>query len=152
MKNNGSFYEWNTVSLWERRTNKTMNSQKCSKEKLKSFKNYPRSAKHAFFATKPSRQDKSPNTLETKFLKNFLSVFRDWNVHPQVSREGSRENFCINSRLKFLLSNKSPNRVARTLKTQNFEKISKVFFATRTLTRLWIVKTFCVSSRLGACD
>ena len=71
--------------------------------------------------------NKSPNTLETKFLKNFLSVFRDWDVHLQVSRKGSRENFNINSQLEFPLSNKSPNQVARTLKIQNFEKISKSF-------------------------
>ena len=34
-------------------------------------------------------------TLKDKILKNFLSVFRDWKVYPQGSRELSRENLWV---------------------------------------------------------
>ena len=34
--------------------------------------------------------------LVTKIWKIFLSVFHDWKVHPQESREGSRESFWVN--------------------------------------------------------
>ena len=34
-------------------------------------------------------------TLEDKIVKNFLSVFRDWKVYPQESRELNCENFCV---------------------------------------------------------
>ena len=33
--------------------------------------------------------------LETKNLKTFLSVFRDWKVYPQESCEVSCENLCV---------------------------------------------------------
>ena len=52
----------------------------------------------------------------------------------QKGREGNCENFYITSRLELPLVNKSPNQVARTPKTQIFEKISKSFSMTRTLT------------------
>ena len=34
-------------------------------------------------------------TLKDKILKNFLSVFRDWNVYPRGSCELSHENLCV---------------------------------------------------------
>ena len=49
-------FERNMVSLWERRMDKIMNSQKCLREKLKNFKNYPRSVKHTFFVNELSRE------------------------------------------------------------------------------------------------
>ena len=43
--------------------------------------------------------NKSPGlvakTLKDKIVKNFLSVFRDWKVYPQGSRELSRKNLCV---------------------------------------------------------
>ena len=74
-----------------------------------------------------SRQVKLRNTLETKFLKNFLSVFCDWKAHPRRSCEGGRENFYITSQLELPLANKLPNRVARTWKPKILEKFSKSF-------------------------
>ena len=71
--------------------------------------------------------NKSPNTLETKFLKNFLSAFHNWKVRPRVSRDGSRENFYITSQLELPLANKSPNRVARTLKTRILKNFLSLF-------------------------
>ena len=43
--------------------------------------------------------NKSPElvakTLKDKIVKNFLSVFRNWKVYPQESRELSRENLYV---------------------------------------------------------
>ena len=71
--------------------------------------------------------NKSPNTLETKFLKIFLSAFHDWKVRPRVSRDGSRKNFYITSQLELPLVNKSPNRVARTLKSRILKNFLSLF-------------------------
>ena len=42
-----------------------------------------------------SRQGKPPKLSIVKIVKNFLSVFCDWKVYPQGSRELSRENLCV---------------------------------------------------------
>ena len=61
----------------------------------KSFKNCLWNAKHAFFATKTSRQGKPPKHSKSKLRKKFLSVFRDWKVYLRGRRELSRENLCV---------------------------------------------------------
>ena len=64
---------------------KTMTSHKSSREKLKIFKNYPKSAKHVFFMTVPSRVQvarTSRETPETKFLKNLSKYFSRLEVPP----------------------------------------------------------------------
>ena len=55
-----------------------------------------------------SRQLKPPKHTRPKIWKIFLSVFRDWKVYPRVSRELSRENLWVTSRLDLPLANKSP--------------------------------------------
>ena len=62
-----------------------------------------------------------------KFWEIFLTVFRDWEVHSQLSREGNRETVWVNSRLELPLTNQLPNRVAKMLKTQNFENFLSIF-------------------------
>ena len=43
--------------------------------------------------------NKSPGqaakTLKVRIVKNFLSVFRNYKVYPQGSRELSHENLCV---------------------------------------------------------
>ena len=71
---------------------KTMNSHESLREKLKIFKNYPKSVKHAFFATVPSRVQvarTSCETPETKFLKNLSKYFSRLEVPP--TRKSRRE-------------------------------------------------------------
>ena len=116
---------WETRWVWEWRTNKTMNSKKCSRENWKVLKTVLR-AQNTHFSWRYQVVYKSPNTLETRFWKFCLSVFRDWEVHPQGSHEGSHENFCITSRLELPLAIKSPNQVMRTFK-QNFENFLSLF-------------------------
>ena len=90
--------ERNTMSLWERRTYKTMNSKKCSKENWKVLKIVLKAQNKGFFdltELQTSCQDKSPNTLKTKFLKNLSKCFSRL-VHPRGSREGSCETFWVN--------------------------------------------------------
>ena len=87
---------------------KTMNSQKYSREKLKTFKNWLICAKHTIFVTESS-------------------VFRDWKFYPQESRKVSRENLWALSRLDLPPANKLPYWVARNIKNPNFEKYYKYF-------------------------
>ena len=79
---------------------KTVNSQKKSREKLK------KKIKEIVFETQNMRfsrlrwvTNKSPGqaakTLKDKIVKNFLSVFRDWKVYPQGSRKLSHENLYV---------------------------------------------------------
>ena len=48
-----------------------------------------------FIESPQRRQFKPPKHSRTKIWKIFLSVFRDWKVYPQVSRELSRENLWV---------------------------------------------------------
>ena len=41
------------------------------------------------FHLQTSRQTESRETLKTQILKNILSIFRDWDIDPPVSREKS---------------------------------------------------------------
>ena len=110
---------------------KTMNSQKYSREKLKTFKNWLICAKHSIFVTESSHEQVArashQNTQDKNFEKMYLSVFRDWKFYLQESGEVSRENLWALSRLDLPPANKLPYWVARNIKNPNFEKYSKYF-------------------------
>ena len=91
---------------------KTMNSQKCSREKLKTFKNWLIYAKHAIFATESSRKHVA-KTLKTKILKNFSKCFSRLEVLPARESRGKPR--------------KSLSPLVRNIKNLNFEKYSKYF-------------------------
>ena len=77
--------------------------------------------------TKLSRQGQSPKHSGQKFLKIYLSVFRDWKFYPRGNRKVSCENLWVPSWLDLPPTNKSPNWVMRNIKNPNFEKYSKYF-------------------------
>ena len=109
---------------------KTMNNHKSSREKLKIFKIYPKSTKHAFFTIVPCRVQvarTSRETPETKFLKNLSKYFSRLEIPPARKSWRELQKLWVSSRLKLPLVNKPPNWVARKLKTQNFWKFSKSF-------------------------
>ena len=115
-----------------------MNSNKSSREKLKIFKNYPKSAKHAFFATIPSRiqvTKTSHETPETKFLKNLSKYFLRLEVQP--ARKSQREPQKLLSKLATEASTHKQAAKLSCEKTKNpeFSKIFQVFFMTGALTR-----------------
>ena len=88
--------KWVTRSVWEvadKRENEQ--SQKVRGKTEKDFKNCTYYAKQAFFVAEVSRQIHPPKHFKPKFLKNFLSVFRDWKSHLRGSRELSRKNLCV---------------------------------------------------------
>ena len=128
----------NTVSLWERGTDKTMNSHNergKTKKFLKLSWKRPLLCKtrdfHDWIELRTSRQCKLPmqvakNPYET-FWEICLTIFHDWKVHLRVSHEGNRETVWVNSRLELPLTNQSPIRVAKMLKTQNFENFLSIF-------------------------
>ena len=64
---------------------KKMNNHKSSREKMKIFKIYPKSTKHAFFMIVPCRIQvtrTSHETPETKFLKNLSKYFSRLEIPP----------------------------------------------------------------------
>ena len=74
-----------------------------------------------------SHQGQSLEHLRQKFWKIFLSVFRKWKFYLRESREVSRENLWVPSRLEPPPVNKSPDWAVRNIKNPNFEKYSKYF-------------------------
>ena len=108
-----------------------MNSHRSSREKLKTFKNWPICVKHTIFATESSREQvaraQSLEHSRQKFWKIYLSIFRDWKFYLRESCEVSRENLWVSSRLDLPPANKSPDWVTRNIKNPNFEKYSKYF-------------------------
>ena len=76
-----------------------MNSDKCSRENWKRFKNCSCCCQTRVFRdlikSPHSRQFKPPRHSRTKIWKILLSVFRNWKVYPRVSREMSRENLWV---------------------------------------------------------
>ena len=70
MKNNGDF--WETHGGFVREMNRPNNEQLEKFEgKLKSFKNWPWNAKHAFFATESSREQVAGASRQNTQDKNF---------------------------------------------------------------------------------
>ena len=126
--------EWNTVSMWERRTKKTISSKRCSKENWKVLKIILK-AQNMHFSQLNQVANKSlsqatkhlRDKIFEKFLKNFLSVFRDWKVHPQGSYKGSRENFCITSHWSFHSWTCCQTKSRKLEKPKILEKNSKSF-------------------------
>ena len=94
---------------------------------------------------------KSPEHSRQKFWEIYLSAFYDWKFYLRGSREVSRKNFWVPSRLDLPLANKSLDWVARNIKNPNFEKYSKYFL------RLWhwlaseLRKSLC-GIATGTCD
>ena len=86
--------------------------------------------------------------LRDKILKICLSIFRDWKFYPRGSRERSHENFCLTLATRASTCEQVASMSRKKLKNLDFEKFSK-FFATGTLTRQWVTKTFWASSQLG---
>ena len=78
MKKNGGFSRKNTVSLWERWTDKTMNSKKCSRENWKVLKTVLK-GQNTHFLRLNQVADKSPNQaakhLWDKILKKMSKCF-----------------------------------------------------------------------------
>ena len=79
---------------------KTVNSQKKSREKLKKkFKEIVFETQNMRFSRLRWVTNKSPGqaakTLKDKIVNNFLSVFRDWKVYPRGSRKLSRKNLWV---------------------------------------------------------
>ena len=68
--------EWNTMSLWECWTNKTMNSKKCSRENYKVLKTVLKAQNTRF--SRLSWVANKPNTLETQILKNLFKYFENF--------------------------------------------------------------------------
>ena len=130
MKKMEDFCEWNTVSLWERRMDKTMNSKKCSRENWKVLKTVLE-AQNMRFSRLNWVVNKSPGQvakhLRDKIFEKLSKCFL-WLEGPPASKlRRDHENFCITSWLELRFANKSSNQVARTVKTQNFGKFSKSF-------------------------
>ena len=73
------------------------------------LENNPQYAKHAIFVTEPSQI--------------FLSVFRDWKVYPQESREVSHENLCVSLAIGPSTSEQVAILSREKHKNPNFEKI-----------------------------
>ena len=72
-----------------------MNSHKRFEGKLKKFKNWPSFCQTRIFRDWNESPSLATKTLKEKILKKISSVFRDWKVYPQGSRELSRENLCV---------------------------------------------------------
>ena len=83
----------------EREMGKSVNSHKNSRENTKKVLKTLFEMQNTCFSRLKWVTNKSPGlaakTLKDKIVKNFLSVFRDWKVYPQGSRELSRENLCV---------------------------------------------------------
>ena len=142
---------------WEKRArDEGMNSdndawgknEKCLKMTLKITLNMQnmRFSRLSQVAWKSPKQ--AARNLETKNLKIFLSVFRDWKVYLRKSREVSRENLYV----PFATGPSTREHVAilsrEKHKNPNFWKIFQVFFATGTFTNHWVVKNLYVGLRL----
>ena len=84
-----------------------------------------------------------------KIWKKFLSVFRDWKVHPWGSCEGNLETFWVHLMIRASTCEQVARPSLEKSKNPNFWKIFLVFFTIGTLTHQRVVKTFYVSSRLG---
>ena len=125
------FFESDTVSLrevWNKEDNK---QSEMFEGKLKTFKNWPICAKHTIFTTESSREKVArascQNTQNKNLKTNFLSVFCDWKFYSRESHEVSHENLWALSWLDLPPANKSPDWVARNIKSPNFEKYFKYF-------------------------
>ena len=83
----------------ERKMGKTVNNHNKSREKFEKFKKTIFETQNTRFSWLKQVANKLPGqaakTLKVKIVKNFLSVFRDWKVYPQGSRELSHENLCV---------------------------------------------------------
>ena len=77
--------------------------------------------------SRASRQGQLPELSRQKFWKIYLSVFCDWKFYPRENCEVSHENLWALSWLDLPPANKSPDWVARNIKSPNFEKYSKYF-------------------------
>ena len=88
-----------TECLGRRQLREKMNSYKSSRENWKRFKNCPYFCQTRVFRnlseSPSSLQFKPPKHSKREFWKNFLSIFRDWKVYPQGSRELSRKNLWV---------------------------------------------------------
>ena len=51
------------------------------------------------FHPRTSRQHESRITWKPRFLKNILSLFRDWSIYPPMSHQWVAKNLCMGSRL-----------------------------------------------------
>ena len=93
----------NTVILKEGRMDKMMNSHEMwgkNEKFLKTALKITLIVQNTWFSRLEWVANKSPVQVAKnpcdKFWKICLSTFRDWKVHPQVSREGSRESIWVN--------------------------------------------------------
>ena len=88
-----------TRSVWERYFGEDNEQSLKLEGKLKKFWKTVLKTPNTHFSRLKWVANKSlglaTKTLEDKIVKNFLSVFRDWKVYPQESRELNCENFCV---------------------------------------------------------
>ena len=119
---------WVKHSEYVRELNEQDNEQSNMFEgKLKSFKKLSLKRKTLFFVTEPSRQDKSPNTLETKFLKNLSKCFSRLEGPPtsKLRREPWKFLYSLATGASTHEQAAKPSR--ENFKNQNFGKFSKSF-------------------------
>ena len=110
-----------TRSVWVRRQlREKMNSHKKFEGKPKKILKTAFTMQNTRFSRLKWVANKTPSqaakTFKDKILKNFLSVFHDWKVYPQGSRELSRENLCVTFATGSPLANKLP-KLTRELAT-----------------------------------
>ena len=89
------FVKNDTECLGEIQLREKVNSYKKFEGKLKRFKNWPIFCQTRVFCDWGESLGLATKTLKDKFVKKFLSVFRDWKVYSQGSHELSRENLCV---------------------------------------------------------
>ena len=94
------FEEGGTECLGKFQTKEKMNSHIKFEEKLKKIlKKLPPLCKTRDFRdwgkSPDSRQIHLPKHFKPKVLKNFLSIFKDWKSHSQVSCKMSRKNLYV---------------------------------------------------------
>ena len=94
----------------------------------------------------------SRETPEMKFLKNLSKCFSWLKVPPIRSHEGSYKNFCVTLTTGAFTREQVTSLSREKPENPDFWKIFYVFFGIGTMTRQWVAKTYCMSSRLGTYD
>ena len=95
---NGSLFESDTVSLRVFQVRKEMNSQKCSRENWKGFKNCLICAKHTFFTTESSRVQVARASRQHTWKKTFEKISKCFSrLKVPLTRESRTEprKFCV---------------------------------------------------------
>ena len=156
---NGSLFESDTVSLRVFQVRKEMNSQKCSRENWKCFKNCPICAKHTFFTTESSRVQVARASRQNTWKKTFekFSKCFSWLEVPlaRESRSEPRKSLCTPHDRTFHPRTSHQLEPRKAWKPKFFEKNSKSFSQLKHLSTnesLVSRKKSLYGLAIGACD